>query len=404
MPSARTAAPASLGLVVVAACLIALITFGARATLGLFLEPMSEANGWGRGVFAMALAIQNLLWGAGQPLAGALADRYGPAKVVALGAVVYFVGLLLMVSSDTPLLLYLSAGVLMGLGGAAASFTIVMGAVGRMISEERRSWALGLIVACSSLGMFIYAPLGQSFITAYGWPMAMLLVAASILLVLPLSIPFLGDRGTAALGGQTVGQALREAAGHRSYWLLVAGFFVCGYQLAFIQVHMPAYVLDQGIAPWVAGWSLGLVGLFNIVGSYASGVLGGRRSKKNLLCLIYLARAALVVLYVALPATATTTLLFAAAMGILWLSTVPLTSGLVALMFGPRYMTTLFGVVFFSHQIGAFIGVWLGGYLYDRTGSYDLVWWTSAALGVFAALVHWPILERPITRVAPAPA
>jgi MFS family permease len=365
---------------------------------------MTSSFGWGREVFAIALAIQQIMWGAGQPIAGAFADRVGVSKVLIAGALIYACGLALMSVSTTPALLYLSAGILVGLGGAAASFAVVMAAVGRMVSEERRSWALGLIVASSSLGMFIYAPMGQAFILAFGWATALLLVASSVLLVIPLALPYRADRGAAASGGQTIGQALREAAGHRSYWLLVAGFFVCGYHVAFIQVHLPAYISDQGVAAWVGGMALALVGLFNVAGSYTAGVLGGQRSRKQLLCFIYLARAVAIALYVSLPTTATSTLIFAAVMGLLWLSTVPLTSGLVALMFGPRYMATLFGIVFFSHQIGAFLGVWLGGRMYDAIGSYSPVWWTSVALGVFAALVHWPISERAVVRPQPLPA
>ena len=401
MHAARTT-PSNLSLLIGCSCLVALITFGARSGFGLYLEPMTSTFGWGREVFAIAIAIQQIVWGAGQPFAGAFADRYGVTPVLIIGTLVYAIGFALMAVSSEPWMLYLSAGVLIGLGGAAASFAIVMAAVGRLVSEARRSWALGLIVASSSLGMFVYAPMGQAFIAAFGWSLALLFTAASVLVVIPLSLPYRGDRGTAASGGQTIGQALREAAGHRSYWLLVAGFFVCGYHVAFIQVHLPAYVVDQGGAAWVGGWALALVGLFNVVGSYTAGVLGGRHSKKNLLCFIYLARAVVIAIYVSLPTTAASTLVFAALMGILWLSTVPPTSGLIALMFGPRYMATLFGVVFFSHQIGAFLGVWLGGRLYDAIGSYGFVWWTAVALAVFAAIVHWPISERAIVRPATA--
>jgi MFS family permease len=368
-----------LSLLIACGCIVAVITFGARSGFGLYLEPMTSTFGWGREVFALALAIQQIVWGAGQPIAGGFADRYGVTPVLIIGTLIYATGFALMSVSSEPWMLYLSTGVLIGIGGAAASFAIIMAAVGRMVSEERRSWALGLVVACSSLGMFVYAPMGQAFITSFGWPTALLLTASSVLLVIPLSLPYLGDRGTAASGGQTIGQALREAAGHRSYWLLVAGFFVCGYHVAFIQVHLPAYVADQGGAAWVGGWALALIGLFNVVGSYTAGVLGGRRSKKNLLCLIYLARAVVIAVYVSVPTSAASTLVFAALMGLLWLSTVPPTSGLIALMFGPRYMATLFGVVFFSHQMGAF-------------------------LGVLAALVHWPISERAVPRPAPAAA
>lgn len=389
-------------IVIGAACLIALLSFGARAGFGLFLAPMSEANDWGREVFAIAIGIQNLLWGVGQTVAGAVADRYGSARVLITGALVYAAGLLLMAVAASPLVLHLSAGVLVGIGGAGASFGIVMGTVARLVPEERRSWALGIIVASSSLGMFLFAPLTQGLILAYGWPLALVTLACLVLLVAPLSLPYVGEAGSGALAGQTIGQAIREAAGHRSYWYLVAGFFVCGYHVAFIQTHLPAYITDNGGAAWIGGWAIALVGLFNVIGAYSSGVLGGRFSKKGLLSLIYLLRALVIAIYVLVPVTATSTLVFAAAMGLLWLSTVPLTSGLVAVMFGPRYMAMLFGVVFFSHQVGAFLGIWLGGWLYDTVGSYDFVWWTSVALGLLAALIHMPIEERAVPRPAPA--
>lgn len=388
--------------VVLAGCLIALVSFGARSGFGLFLGPMSEANGWGREVFAVAIGIQNLLWGVGQMITGAIADRWGATRVLVAGALVYFAGLALMAVAASPFMLHLSAGVLVGIGGAGASFAIVMAAVARMVPEERRSWALGVIVASSSLGMFLFAPVTQGLILAYGWSTALLVIACLVLLVVPLALPYAGQPASASAAGQSIGEAIREAAGHRSYWYLVAGFFVCGYHVAFIQTHLPAYITDSGVAPWVAGWAIALVGLLNVAGSYGSGVLGGLYSKKNLLSLIYLLRAAAIALYVLLPLTAVSTLVFAAVMGLLWLSTVPLTSGLVAAMFGPRYMAMLFGVVFFSHQLGAFLGVWLGGRLYDVTGSYETVWWIGVALGLLAALIHLPISERPVVRTAAA--
>ncbi|HET6467305.1 MAG TPA: MFS transporter [Geminicoccaceae bacterium] len=389
-------------LVIVCACLTALITFGARAGFGLFLEPMTAANGWSRELFALAIAVQQILWGVSQPVAGAFADRFGPTRVLMTGAVVFFAGMATMAMASEPWMLFLSAGLLIGIGGGAASFGIVMAAAGRLVPAAERSRSLGLIMAASSLGQFLLVPLGQGFILAWGWPVALVLLGALVLLVVPLSLPFRHDRGSAAVAGQTLGAALKEAVGHRSFLLLFAGFFVCGYHVAFIQVHLPAYVVDAGVAAWIGGWALALVGLFNIVGSYSAGVLGGRRSKKNLLSLIYLARAVVIALYVALPISAASTLAFAAAMGLLWLSTVPLTSGLIAVMFGPRYLATLFGLVFLGHQLGAFLGVWLGGYLFDRTGSYEIVWWISIALGLLAAALHWPIEERPVARLQPA--
>jgi len=389
--------------IVTCGCLIALITFGTRAGFGLFLAPMSETFGWGREVFAVAIGIQNLMWGIGQPVAGAIADRYGTLRVLVGGALVYIAGFYLMAVSSDPLSLHVSAGFLIGVGGAGASFGLVMAAVGRMVSDEKRPLALGIIVASSSLGQFLLVPLGGAFIAAYGWSTALVLIGSLLFLVIALAAPFAGQSGShTALAPQTLGQALGEAAGHRSYVLLVAGFFVCGYHVAFIQTHLPAFIEDQGVDAWVGAWAIGLVGLFNIVGSLGAGLIGSRWSMKNALCLIYLLRALVIAVYISLPVTTTSTLIFASAMGLLWLSTVPLTSGLVALMFGPRYMATLFGIVFLSHQIGAFLGVWLGGYLFDSMGTYDLVWWSGVALAVVAAALHWPIDERTVVRPAPA--
>lgn len=384
-------------------CLIALITFGTRAGFGLFLAPMSETYGWGREIFAVAIGIQNLMWGIGQPVAGAIADRYGTVRVLIAGALIYIAGFYLMAVSSDPLSLHISAGFLIGVGGAGASFGLVMAAVGRMVSDEKRPLALGVIVASSSLGQFLLVPLGGAFIAAYGWATALVLIGSFLFLVIPLSAPFAQSTGASStVAAQSLGQALREAAGHRSYVLLVTGFFVCGYHVAFIQTHLPAFIEDQGVEAWVGAWAIGLVGLFNIFGSLGAGLIGSRWSMKNALSLIYLLRALVIAIYITLPVTATSTLVFAAAMGLLWLSTVPLTSGLVALMFGPRYMATLFGIVFFSHQLGAFLGVWLGGYLFDSMGTYAFVWWSGVALGVIAAILHWPIEERAVVRPAQA--
>ena len=387
--------------IVACGCVIALITFGSRAGFGLFLEPISSTYGWGREIFAISIGIQNIMWGIGQPIAGALADRFGTARVLVIGALVYFTGFVVMSMTTTPTMLHVSAGFLIGAGGAGASFGLVMAAVGRMVPDDKRSVALGIIVASSSLGQFLLVPLGQAFISAYGWSTALLLIGSCILLVIPLSAPFANaGEASQAQKAQTLRQALEEAGGHRSYVLLTLGFFVCGYHVAFIQTHLPAFIQDQGVEAWVGGWAIGLVGLFNIIGSLTAGYLGSRWSMKNLLSFIYLARAVVIAVYVTLPITATSTLVFAAVIGLLWLSTVPLTSGLIALMFGPRYMATLFGIVFFSHQVGALIGVWLGGYLFDSMGSYAFVWWSGVVLAVVAALLHWPIEERPVARLA----
>jgi len=386
-------------------CVIAVLTFGIRSSFGLFTAPISEAHGWGREVFALAIALQNLIWGVGQPFAGALADRFGSARVLAVGGALYALGVALMAVADTPLAMNLTAGVLIGLGLAGGSFTIVMAALVRRVPPERRSWAMGIATSAGSLGQFLLAPLGQAFILAYGWQNALLLLALGAAAVPVLAVAMKSSPG----GSSSVGEVdlglmptLARAFGHRSYLLLIAGFFVCGFHVAFITVHLPPYLTDLGVDPQLAAWSIAIIGLGNIVGSYVSGVLGSRHSKRWLLATIYLLRAAVIALFVLLPVTSAGVVLFAAAMGLLWLSTVPPTSGLVAVMFGTRYMATLFGFVFFSHQVGAFLGVWLGGLAYELQGSYDMVWWIAVALGLFAALVHLPIVERPAPRFAVA--
>lgn len=391
--------------IVASGCLISLITYGLRTSFGLFAEPISAGRGWSMEVFALAVAIQNLLWGAGQPFAGALADRYGAARVLAAGGAVYALGVALMAASPTPLAFHLSAGVLVGLGLSGGSFTIVIAALGRIVPEDRRSWAMGLATAAGSLGQFAFAPLGGAFLVAYGPQTALLLLAGFVALVPALAV-FLRSRSADRAGADEpslpVREALVAAFGHGSYLLLVAGFFVCGFQLAFITTHLPAHISAasghahgaHAAGPGIAAWALAIIGLANVAGSYASGVLGGRRSKRKLLSGIYLARAAVIALFVTLPLTPLVVLSFAALMGVLWLSTVPLTSGLVAVMFGTRYLGTLFGFVFFSHQVGAFLGVWLGGVAYERTGAFLPVWWAGVALAVVAAALHWPIVER----------
>ncbi|MBL28109.1 MAG: MFS transporter [Rhodospirillaceae bacterium] len=400
----REGLPAGVVWVIVAGCLVALLGLGTRSGFGLFLAPMSADLGWDRETFALAIAIQNLLWGLGQPFAGAIADRYGSGRVIAIGGLLFAAGIALMSQATTPTTLFLSTGVLVGLGLAGASFSIVLAGVARAVPEDRRSWAFGVITAAGSLGQFMIAPLGQAFIAAYGWSTALLLIAVLTLSIIPLARALTGRSGPsgADVDRQTVGQALREASCHSGYRFLTAGFFVCGFHVTFIQTHMPAYVTDLGLAASVGAWALALVGLFNVAGSYMSGVLGGRYSKKYLLSSLYFARAIAIAVFVSVPASEASVLIFSAVMGLLWLSTVPLTSGLVAQIFGPRYVGTLFGIVFLSHQLGAFLGVWLGGRVYDVTGSYEIVWWISVGLGIAAAILHWPIDERRLTRMARA--
>lgn len=394
-------------IIVVCGCLIAMMSFGPRATMGLFMLPLSVDRDWSREVFALSLAIQNLVWGFGQPAFGAIADRYGETRVIVMGALLYAAGLALTAFADAPLMLHFAAGVLIGLGIAGSAFALVIAAFGKTLPVESRSWAFGIAMASGSLGQFLFAPLGQVFISSFGWQNALLLLA-----VLMLAVPLLalGLRAPAGVAAQDLGpaqsfrEALSEAFGHRSYRLLVAGFFVCGFQIAFMTVHLPAYLSDMGMAPALGAWSLAVIGLFNVIGAYSAGILGGRWPKRSILCWIYALRSLAIAMFILMPITPASVIIFSAILGLLWLSTVPPTSGLVAVMFGPRYMGTLFGFVFLSHQVGSFLGVWLGGVSYERLGSYDLFWWLSIALGLFAAVVHYPIREAPVARPQPQPA
>ena len=388
--------------VIVVGCLICLLAMGIRAGFGLFLAPMSSDLGWGRETFALAIALQNLFWGVSQPFAGAIADRYGSGRVLAVGGLIYAAGIFIMAHASSPLMLHLSAGVLIGLGLSGASFSVVLATIGRVVSEERRSLAFGIGTSAGSLGQLLMVPLGQAFLSAYGWSVALIWLGLLVLMVVPMSRALFGRPARTVGREQSFGEALREAGGHSSYVYLTLGYFVCGFHVVFIATHLPAYITDLGIGAEVGAWALALVGLFNIIGANLSGVLGGRFSKKNLLSTLYLARSAAIAAFVLAPASETTVYIFAAAIGLLWLSTVPLTTTLVVQMFGLRYMATLLGIVFLSHQLGSFLGGWLGGYVFDRTGSYDLVWWLSVALGVLAALLHWPIDERPVSRPAEA--
>ena len=388
--------------VILAACLIALIGFGTRSSFGLYLEPMTVANGWSRETFALAMAIQNLLWGIGVPIAGAIADRYGPGLVIAVGAVIYGMGVAGMAGADSGLAMHLSGGLLVGVGVAFTSFSLVLAAIARVVSPERRSLALGFGTAAGSLGQVLFSPLSQALISSYGWYDSLVLVSFITLVMIPLAFTL---PGTSKAPGeqhsdQTIGKALGEAMSHRGYVLLTIGFFVCGFHVAFITVHFPAYVTDLGLSPQVGAYALSIVGLFNIAGSFLSGAIGQRFSKKASLSFIYFARAVVIGALLMAPASEITIYLFATAMGLLWLSTVPLTTGIVAQIFGVKFMATLFGIVFLSHQIGSFIGVWLGGVLYDRTGSYDMMWWAGIFFGVFAGIVHLPIDEKPLPRLA----
>lgn len=392
--------------IITAGCLIAMIGFGTRSIFGLFLEPMTVANGWSRETFALALAIQNLLWGLGSIGAGMLADRYGPVKVIACGGVFYGLGIFGMTQAESGLALYLTAGVLTGLGVAFTAFSLALAAMARVVSPQKRSLVFGLCTAAGSLGQVVFSPVSMGFIVAFGWSDALLIFAAFSLVMIPLAM-ILPDGPSAVSDGsarQSMGFALREAMAHRGYVLLTLGFFVCGFHVAFIAVHFPAYVKDLGLNPNIGAYALSLVGLFNIIGAFMAGVIGQRWSKKNSLSIIYFLRALVILALLMMPKTALTIYLFAGAMGLLWLSTVPLTTSIVAQVFGLRYMATLFSIVFMSHQLGSFLGVWLGGRLFDLYGSYDPIWWAGIALGIFAGIVHLPIDEKPLVRLSPAPA
>lgn len=399
---ARSRAPL---LIILCGCGIACLTFGPRAASGLFLTPISDANGWGRDVYAMSFAIQNLLWGIGQPFAGAVADRFGARPVLMVGGLLYAAGLALIPISDAPLAMHGSAGVLIGFALSGASFSIVIGAFSKLLPEDWRLMGFGFATAAGSFGQFLFTPLAATLIQSVGWQETLLIFSALMLLVLPLSLALAAPaKAEASTPGanQTAGQALAEAFATPSYWLLVIGFFTCGFHLAFITAHLPPFLLDKGISPQVGGWALALIGLFNIAGSLSSGALSGRMPKRQILAAIYFGRALLIAYFVFTPVTATSALIFGASIGFLWLSTIPPTSGLVATMFGTRHMTMLYGIVFLSHQIGSFIGVWLGGALYEAYGNYDLIWRIAIGLSVMSALVNLPIRERRVERAATA--
>jgi MFS family permease len=393
--------------IIICGCLIAILSFGPRSALGFFLTPMSQENGWGRDVFSLALAMQNLLWGAAQPFAGAIADRYGTLRVLSGGAAMYVLGLALMANAHSPAMLELSAGALLGFGLSGCSFNVVLAAFGKLLPERWRSLAFGAGTAAGSFGQFLFSPLAVALKDAYGWQSALMIFAVLCLVMLPLSLALATPRNVTTSGAtasQSLKHALAEALAHRSYMLLVLGFFTCGFQLAFITIHMPAYLVDKGLSASVGGWTIAVIGLFNIVGSLSSGWLGGRLPKRYILSVIYLIRALAVLAFISFPVTAVSTIIFGAVMGLMWLSTVPPTNGLIATMFGTRWLAMLAGFAFFSHQVGGFLGVWLGGLAYEHTGSYDVVWWLSILFGVLSALVNLPIVEKPVQRLAQAPA
>ena len=392
--------------VVLAACLISMFGFGIRASFGLYLEPLTVAKEWPRETFALAMAIQNLLWGIGVPVAGAIADRWGPGLVIAVGAVLYGMGVAGMAVSDSGLAFHLTGGLLAGTGVAFTSFSLALASIARVVSPERRSLALGFGTSAGSLGQVIFSPISQALIANYGWYDALVLLSFLTLVIIPLAftLPSTGKAPGEPDSDQTMGEALGEAMNHRGFVLLTVGFFVCGFHVAFMTTHFPAYVTDIGLPSQVGAYALSIVGLVNIAGAFLAGAIGQRFSKKSSLAVIYFCRSVVIAGLLVAPVSEITIYVFAFAMGFFWLSTVPLTTAIVGQIFGLKFMATLFGVVFFSHQIGSFLGVWLGGVLYDRTGSYDMMWWAGIFFGVFAAIVHMPIDEKPLPRLALRPA
>ena len=394
----------SMSQVLLCGAAIVTLSMGIRHGFGLFLQPITMDRGWTRETFAFGLAVQNLAWGLAGPLAGMVADRHGAFRVLVGGGLLYAAGLVTMGLSTTGLAFTGSAGLLIGMGLAGTTYPIIFGVIARNVAPEKRSWAMGAAAAAGSFGQFLMMPVENWLIGGFGWQNALFILALAMLLILPLAYGLKQPIDAAANGpAQSVGSAVREAFGHPSFLLLMAGYFVCGFHLAFIGIHMPSYLKDNGLDIGVATMALALIGLFNVFGTYGAGMLGQRLAKRHILAGIYLLRSVAIALFVLLPLTPMSVYVFSAAMGLLWLSTVPTTNGLVAQMFGVRYMSMLGGFVFLSHQVGSFLGVWLGGRLYDASGSYDVVWWLAVALGVFAALINLPIRETAVVRAQAQP-
>ena len=394
--------------IVVCGCLIGMLTFGPRSTFGFFMQPMGREFSWGRDVFALAFAVQNLLWGIGQPFAGAIADRFGAVRVISVGGLLYALGLITMRYASTPFSLDISAGVLVGFGLSGCSFNLVLAAFGKLLPPGRRGIALGAGTAAGSFGQFVFAPFGVALIDNFGWQSALTVFALLMLLVVPLALalatPSVAAADVPAAQQQSFKQALAEAFGHRSYVLLVLGFFTCGFQLAFITVHLPAYLVDRGMPVQTGGWVIAVIGLFNIVGSISVGWVQSRLPKRYILSAIYFTRAMSIVAFISFPITTFSALAFGVVTGLTWLSTVPPTSSLVALMFGTRWLATLYGFAFFSHQVGGFLGVLLGGIVFEKFGSYTPIWWLSVFFGLMSALINLPIVEAPVVRPVAQPA
>jgi MFS family permease len=394
--------------IIICGCAIALLSFGPRSSLGFFVQPMGREFSWGRDVFGLALAVQNLLWGLGQPVAGAIADRFGVLRVMCVGAVLYAGGLFMMRYAATPLSLDIGAGVLIGFGLSGCSFNLVLSAFSKLLPPERRGFALGAGTAAGSFGQFLFAPFGVALIDNFGWQAALTVFALLMLLIVPLSLALATPPATTAsvpaAAQQSFKTALAEAFGHRSYVLLMLGFFTCGFQLAFITVHLPSYLVDRGMPVQTGGWVVAAIGLFNIIGSLSVGWLQNKFPKRYILSVIYFTRALSIVAFISFPITTFSAIAFGVVTGLTWLSTVPPTSALVALMFGTRWFATLYGFAFVSHQVGGFLGVLLGGIVFEKFGSYTPIWWLSVLFGVLSALINLPIVEAPVARPVAQPA
>ncbi|MEN9707893.1 MAG: hypothetical protein RIQ68_301 [Pseudomonadota bacterium] len=396
-PQGRKVSPE---IIILAACAMSMLTFGPRASSGNFQLPILSAYGWGSDTFSFALAIQNLLWGLGQPFAGALADRFGSFRVLSGGAILYAAGCALMAVADTPATFTLTAGVMIGFGLSGCAMSLVVGALAKLLPDSKRAMGFGLVTAAGSFGQFLFSPLSGAMIQTVGWRETTIGFGILMLLILPLSM-FVASapiRKDPNVQQQTLGEALREAFAHRSYVLVVLGFFTCGFQLAFITVHFQKYVVEAGLSPQVGYWAFALVGLFNIVGSLSSGWLANRVPRRYILSAIYFGRSVVTLVFILTPPSAMSAYLFGALSGLLWLSTVPPTSAIIGQMFGTRYFAMLYGFAFFSHQVGGFMGVLLGGVLREQTGSYEIVWFLSIALGVASALINLPVVEKPVVR------
>ncbi|NBW46910.1 MAG: MFS transporter [Betaproteobacteria bacterium] len=402
-PTGPAAPLLSLRQVLICSALILTLSMGIRHGFGLWLQPITVERAWSRETFAFALAVQNIAWGLAGPIAGMLADRFGAFRVLVVGGLLYSLGLVLMALSTSGLAFTGSAGLLIGMAQAGTTYAVVYGVIGRNVAPERRSWAMGVAAAAGSFGQFMMVPVESGLIGSIGWQMALFALGAAALAIIPLSLGLREPASATASqpGQQSIGQALKEAFGYGSFNWLMAGYFVCGFQVVFIGVHLPSYLKDQGMGPDVAATALALIGLFNVLGTYGSGVLGQNLPRKWILSSIYGLRSVAIVLFLWAPLTTTSVYLFASVMGLLWLSTVPPTNAVIAQIFGVRYLSMLGGFVFLSHQVGSFLGVWMGGLLYDATGAYDVVWWIAVALGVFAALANVPVRDAPIARPAP---